>query len=112
MNSVESSNYTIVAVLDLGTTNSGYAFSLQSDFEIDPLKIHINQVWATGSRRLQSLKTPTCVLLDKNKELKAFGYDAENEFAYISKGEKQDDYYFFRRFYTKKVIRLIRISTY
>jgi hypothetical protein len=30
---------------------------------------------------LLSLKAPTAVLLDENKELVSFGYDAENQFS-------------------------------
>lgn len=96
-------NYTAVAALDLGTKNSGYAFSLKSS----PLNIRVNECWDDGSRHSVSFKTPTCVLLDKNKEFKAFGFDAENEFADICLDEEKDDYYFFRGFYMQKVLPLI-----
>lgn len=103
---MDRSNYTTVAALDLGNTNSGYAFSLKSEFKIDPLKIQVNRVWNAGGRQLLSFKTPTCVLLNKNKELKTFGYEAENEFADICIDGDQNDYYFFRGFYDKKVLHL------
>lgn len=103
-------NYTIVAALDLGFTNRGYAFSFKSDFETDPLKFHANQCWIAGDSSFLSLKTPSCVLLDEDKELKAFGYVAEHEFADIILDEEQNDYYFFKEFYIKKVFPLVRIS--
>lgn len=108
--SMDSSNYAIVAALDLGFTDSGYAFSFKSEFKIDPLNIYASVDWKAKPRKLLTHKIPTCVLLDKDKELKAFGYDAENEFAEISFCEEQNNYYFFREFYTKKVFPLVRIS--
>ena len=37
--------YVIVAVIDFGTTYSGYAFSSIDDFKNDPVKIVANQEW-------------------------------------------------------------------
>lgn len=110
---MDRSNYTIVAALDIGLTDSGYAFSLKSDFIIDPLKIHANECWKAKDcmfSRLLSLKTPTCVLLDEDKELIEFGYAAENAFADILLREEENNYYFFSGFYTKKVFPLLKIS--
>lgn len=98
---MDRSDCIMVAALGLGTTWSGYAFSLRSDFDTDPLKIRCNQYWNAGSVNKMSDKTPSCVLLDSNKELTTFGYDAESEFADICLNGDQKDYYFFRGFYTK-----------
>ena len=64
----------MVAALDFGTTYSGYAFSMRSEFKTDPLKIHSNQTWNAGARALSSIKTPTCLLLDKEKKFVAFDF--------------------------------------
>ncbi|CAG2190461.1 unnamed protein product [Mytilus edulis] len=62
------------------------------------MKIHANQAWNSGGRALLSLKTPTCLLLNDKKQLIAFGYDAENQYADIVMDEKQDEYFYFHRF--------------
>jgi len=87
----------MVAALDFGTTYSGYAFSMRHEFETEPLKIHSN-IWNVGARTLSSMKTPTCLLLDKEKKCVAFGYDAENKYANLVMDKEHDDYYFFHRF--------------
>jgi hypothetical protein len=100
----------MVAALDFGTTYSGYAFSMRSEFKTDPLKIHSNQTWNAGARALSSIKTPTCLLLDKEKKFVAFGYEAENQYADLVMDKKHDDYYFFHRFkmnlHSSKVFQL------
>ncbi|XP_033742683.1 heat shock 70 kDa protein 12A-like [Pecten maximus] len=94
----------LVAAIDFGTTYSGYAFSFRSDFEKDPLKMMANPVWNSGSSL--SEKTPTCLLLDPDKKLKAFGYEAENQYSQLIEDSEDNDiddrpyekYYYFRRF--------------
>lgn len=88
----------LVAAIDFGTTYSGYAFSMKSTFEEEPLKIHTNQAWNAGGRQLLSLKTPTCLLLNSEKELDAFGYEAENKYAELVMDGDHKDYYYFHRF--------------
>lgn len=88
----------LVAAIDFGTTFSGYAFSFRTDYENDPMKISINQQWTAGSRSLISLKAPTVVLLDKDKNFFAFGYDAEDKYSELALDEEHHDYYYFRRF--------------
>ncbi|CAG2247160.1 unnamed protein product [Mytilus edulis] len=77
----KESDYLLVAAIDFGTTYSGYAFSMRDTYKTDPLKIHANQAWNAGGRQLLSLKTPTCLLLNSNKDLDSFGYEAENKYA-------------------------------
>ena len=88
----------MVAALEFGTTKSGYAFSLISEFKEDPLIIHLNEPWRTGLLMRVSVKTTTCILLDKEKQYEAFGYDAENRYDELVYNNEQDDYYFFDRF--------------
>ncbi|XP_052081952.1 heat shock 70 kDa protein 12A-like isoform X3 [Mytilus californianus] len=92
------SDYLVVAALDFGTAYSGYAFSMRSDFKTDPLKIHVNQAWNAGSRQLLSLKTPTALLLNPDKEFEAFGYEAETTYANLAMDDTNSGYFLFRRF--------------
>lgn len=92
-----SDNYLMSVALDFGTTYSGYAFSMRDDFEKDPMKIYAN-TWPSGGTALTSLKTPTCLLLNKKKEFISFGYEAENMYANIVMDGEKDDYYYFYRF--------------
>ena len=86
----------IVAALELGTTYSGLALSLRCKFEAEPLSICCNTVWPNGIGNIWSQKTPTCLLLDKEKKFVAFGYEAEHRYAELVMDK--DDYYFFDRF--------------
>ena len=88
----------MVAAIDFGTTYSGYAFSWRHDYLKNPLKIQTNTAWNAGGRQLMSLKAPTCVLLNKQKELESFGYEAENRYTDIVIDGEQNDYYYFHRF--------------
>jgi len=88
----------MVAALEFGTTKSGYAFSMIYEFEKDPLNIHLNEMWGTGLRIGASGKTPTCLLLDNEKQCVAFGYDAENWYADLVDAKQHANYYCFDRF--------------
>ena len=90
-----SRSHLVVAALEFGMTTSGYAFSFEYSFRRDPLKISFHN-WHTVTSL--SVKTLTCLLLNKKKQYVAFGYDAENRYAELVDDEKQDDYYFFDRF--------------
>lgn len=94
----ESSNYLLVAAIDFGTTYSGYAFSTKAEFMRDPLSINSNQTWNAGTRRLCSLKTPTCLLLDQEKKFLAFGYEAEDKYTELVMDDKHADFYYFEHF--------------
>ncbi|KAK3577016.1 hypothetical protein CHS0354_003079 [Potamilus streckersoni] len=84
----------LVAAMDFGTTYSGYGFS----FTTEPMKVQTNQAWVAGSRQLISLKTPTCILLNAQKEFHSFGYQAENKYADLSMDGEHTNWYFFRNF--------------
>ncbi|XP_063447378.1 heat shock 70 kDa protein 12A-like [Mytilus trossulus] len=91
-------DYLLVAALDFGTAYSGYAFSMRSNFKTNPLKIHANQAWNAGGRQLLSLKTPTTLLLNADKQYKAFGYEAENTYSDLAIEDEHTDHFLFRRF--------------
>jgi hypothetical protein len=91
-------NHLLVAAIDFGTTYSGYAFGMVGDLNKDPTKIRANQAWVSGQQNLLSLKTPTCLLLDKDEKFKSFGYEAENHYSNIMIDEEVDEYYYFYRF--------------
>nr|XP_019921191.2 heat shock 70 kDa protein 12B [Crassostrea gigas] len=88
----------LTAAIDFGTTYSGYAFSFEYDYKVDPLKISTNPNWVAGSRGLVSLKAPTCVLLSPNKEFITFGYEAEDLYAELALDENHIYHYFFKGF--------------
>ncbi|XP_061165022.1 heat shock 70 kDa protein 12B-like [Saccostrea echinata] len=87
----------LVAAIDFGTTYSGYAFSFKHEYDNDPLKVSSNN-WTAGSRSLVSLKTPTCVLFNKDKVFDSFGYEAEDKYSELAEEEEHEDWYFFKRF--------------
>jgi hypothetical protein len=43
-------------------------------------------------------KLITAVLLDENKKLVSFGYDAENQFSDLLTEDKHQDYFYFHQF--------------
>lgn len=102
-----------LAVIDFGTTYSGYAFSVtELGCTLTDVEILANQLWVNSeSNEIASLKTPTCLLLNKNKEIAAFGYDAEEQYTDIQLDGETDNYYFFHRFkirlFLEKVIYII-----
>lgn len=88
-----------VAAIDFGTTYSGYAFSVSAqDSELQDVEILSNQIWNSGTAEVASLKTPTCLLLSKDRKISVFGYEAEEQYADIVLDGNVEDYYFFHRF--------------
>lgn len=94
----DNRNYLMVAAIDFGTTYSGYAFSFRNDFKIDPLKIQSNPVWKSGSQQFMSNKTPTCLLLTKERKFRAFGFEAENLWVEALLDKEEDEFYYFHLF--------------
>ena len=97
----------MVAAIDFGTTYSGFAYSYKGEYDKNKLDIYANQIWNSGGKQIMSQKTPTCILLNKDKEFESFGFDAENQYADIV----IDGYYFFDRFkmilYTREVCLIL-----
>lgn len=84
----------LVTALDVGTSYSGYAFA----FKNDPSTIHTNAAWNAGVGRLLTHKTPTCLLLNPNKLLDSFGYEAETKYAELTEDKEHVGWLFFRHF--------------
>jgi hypothetical protein len=81
----------VVAAIYFGTTCSGYAFSFKDRWgKVMTCK------WNGGP--LVSEKIPTVLLLNKDAEFVAFGYDAEDLYAELTRNGDDEDYYFFQRF--------------
>lgn len=81
----------MVAAIDIGTTHSGYAFSMKNDWG----KVYTSK-WFGGS--LVSSKAPTCLLLKDDFTKSYFGYEAEDRYADLTSDESHHNYYFFQRF--------------
>ncbi|WAR14048.1 HS12A-like protein [Mya arenaria] len=79
----------IVASIDFGTAQSGWCFSSKNDFKQNPTHVSAKQ-WNAA---------PTCILLNQNMKVIAFGYEAETKFAELAKDKKHaDGYYYFKKF--------------
>ncbi|XP_062593077.1 heat shock 70 kDa protein 12A-like [Saccostrea cucullata] len=87
----------MVAAIDFGTTYSGYAFGMTRELTEDPPKVYC-PTWHAADGGLISYKTPTTVLLDENRELVAFGFDAEEQYAELADENDHVDHYYFHRF--------------
>lgn len=98
MMTTDNRDHLMVAAIDIGTTYSGYAFSFYHDFKIDPLKIQSNPVWKCGSRQFMSNKTPTCLLLTKEREFHSIGFEAVNVYKEALFYKEEDEFYYFDQF--------------
>ena len=86
----------IVAAIDFGTTYSGWAYSIRTNFEMDRTKAS-TKLWNSGST--QTEKTPTCILIGKDgKTIEAFGYEAEDKYLELAETGDHRNFYYFRRF--------------
>ncbi|XP_062578711.1 heat shock 70 kDa protein 12A-like [Saccostrea cucullata] len=88
----------LVAALDFGTTYSGIAWSFVAEFEKYPLRINSLQWSSMVGPSQATYKTPTALLLKSNKEMMAFGYEAEEQYSELADDNVQSGYYFFRNF--------------
>lgn len=80
----------LVVAIDFGTTYSGFAYSRRRYSEIKIKK------WE--SRTVESMKTPTALLLNQQNSFIAFGYDAEKMYKESVEDEKHKKYRFFKNF--------------
>ena len=87
----------VVAVIEMGTEYSNFAFSL-----INQLTTYQHEIDFAHLTKgfTEDIRQPTCLLLDGRKQYVAFGSDAENRYAILDYDKEQDDYYFFDRFTT------------
>ncbi|XP_052245210.1 heat shock 70 kDa protein 12B-like isoform X2 [Dreissena polymorpha] len=93
---LSNKKFPVVAAFDFGTTYSGYAYS----YEYNEQNIKANDTWRSNdaSASLNSLKTPTTVLLDPQGHFHSFGFEAEDEFARLIEENVHDGWRLFRRF--------------
>ena len=87
----------LVCAIDFGTTLCGYAYSQKVEYQYDPLNIAVTY-WDAPSSIQVSYKTPTTLLLDKDKNFVAFGYEAENTYAELAEDEDNGDYFYMRQY--------------
>ncbi|KAL5018158.1 hypothetical protein ScPMuIL_003880 [Solemya velum] len=85
----------VVVALDFGTTYSGYAFSLRSDFKKKPTNIQLHQ-WSFEN--VSYSKVPTSILFDKFKKFHSFGFEAEETYAKLADMGQHKEWYLFRKF--------------
>ncbi|KAK3604536.1 hypothetical protein CHS0354_000358 [Potamilus streckersoni] len=98
---LKGKDHVLVVAIDFGTAYSGYAFQFKHDFDKDPTKISAPQAWNGGKANLMSYKTPTCLLLDKDKKIDKFGFEAEEKYANLCMDGENETWYYFRRFKMK-----------
>ena len=91
-------NFKIIAAITLGTPFSGYAYSSKTTFRRDPLKVLQKERWYSDSISRKIIKTATCLLLRKNMEFVAFGYDALKRYGHLKYQGKHKAYILFRGF--------------
>ncbi|KAH3716326.1 heat shock 70 kDa protein 12A-like [Dreissena polymorpha] len=90
----------VVAAIDFGTTYSGYAYAYYSEFRSDPLKIYAYTRWSNEAN-LQTIKTPTTILFNKDRNFDSFGYEAEMKYEKLSAEDTHTGWRYFRRFKMK-----------
>lgn len=61
----------------------------------------MNPAWLQTEKKLTSLRTPSCLLLNDKKEFEAYGYEAERLYLELAKEGRQNKYFYFRRFKPK-----------
>ncbi|XP_052091555.1 heat shock 70 kDa protein 12A-like isoform X2 [Mytilus californianus] len=92
-----------VAAIDLGSSDSGCAFSMRSAYNLNPLNIHTEPLGDKGSEKR---KSPTIVLMDPAGQFAAFGDIAQQQYEELALDEEDKEWFYFRRFkmqlYTKK----------
>ncbi|KAH3733272.1 hypothetical protein DPMN_039697 [Dreissena polymorpha] len=76
----------VIAAIDIGTTFTGYAFKFASN---DTIYCAVNQT---------ELRVPTCVLLNPDKTLRAFGKDAVEKYEAVMSSAEQKSHFYFRNF--------------
>ena len=81
----------VVVAIDFGTSSSGFAFSFNhKDGSED---IYMNRAWGR-EQGYSTFKTPTCLLLNQQREFNKFGYEAAEKYAELEDAEDRSFYYF------------------
>ncbi|KAL3866104.1 hypothetical protein ACJMK2_043437 [Sinanodonta woodiana] len=94
-------DFPLVIAIDLGTTYSGYGYQFIDEYRSDPMKISFPQAFNGGNHNLLSLKTSTCILINKNLEFEEFGYEAEERYEELCLLKQHEQFYFFKHFKMK-----------
>lgn len=90
-------SFLATVAIDLGTTYSGFAFSLNKEQDESSM-IFMNKDWV-NERGHRTSKTPTCLLLKPDQLFDSFGYEAVERYAYLrSVYEAQDEFFLFELF--------------
>lgn len=76
---------TFVAAIDFGTCNTKMAFAYRPQAQRGTPKIYPMDAWESASGR--DVMAPTSILTDRNGEVKAYGYHAEQSFRQLDKSE-------------------------
>lgn len=106
---MSSSDKLLVAAIDIGTTQSGWAVSTISQYNNNPFDI-IYFNWSTNSGL--SAKTLTCILFNKDKAFDSFGHEAEIKYFELVDEGVHHEWYFFKNLKTtlfNKVRILVRL---
>lgn len=82
--------------IEIGPEFSGYEFSSRYDIELG-LRNMSTTTWSDRTM-LHMSKCPTAILLDRNGEKVAFGFEAEKIFCELLQDDKHDSYYYFKHF--------------
>ncbi|XP_060591785.1 heat shock 70 kDa protein 12A-like [Ruditapes philippinarum] len=88
----------LVVCIDIGSTHTGYAYSSKKEYDERMLNIHHNEEWMSGHANLHTFKTPSIALLQQDKTLHSFGYEAERKYTQLQDVKQQDMWYYFKRF--------------
>ena len=83
----------VVVAIDFGTSSSGFAFSFNHKDGSE--EIYMNRTWGR-EQGYSTFKTPTCLLLNQQREFKKFGYEAAEKYAELEDAEDRSFYYFDR----------------
>lgn len=86
--------YDVVVAIDFGTSFSGFAFSFNHRDGSD--EIYMNRSWGSA-QGYSTLKTPTCLLLNREKKFVKFGFEAAEKYAELEDADDKS-FYFFDRF--------------
>lgn len=81
----------VVVAIDFGTSSSGFAFSFNHKDGSE--EIFMNKAWGR-EQGYSTFKTPTCLLLNQQREFKKFGYEAAEKYAELEDAEDRSFYYF------------------
>lgn len=102
-------SFLATVAIDLGTTYSGFAFSLNKE-QSENSMIFMNKDWVTEQGHRTS-KTPTCLLLKPDRSFDSFGYKAVEKYANLRSVYEEKEFLFFQHFkmslHNEEVRRLI-----